>query len=210
MQQAANDRLGAFGAQFGRSQQKLIGATGYSAIADSSAELDRFNQSQTDCTGERRLARDGPAPSLQSCGKPGHNVRISKSGTGFGQLSFSARTRSARANAKTSASGRTAHIAVYQVRRCERRRPSRLKPRQHRLNSERSQGVHPNATAKRSASSLMKAVLIPPVRPDTFCMAKTGFRRAQDHRRLPSARPHHATRVRPRCGPSSGQRRRRI
>jgi hypothetical protein len=35
---------------------------------------------------------------------------------------------------------------------------------------------------------------------------KTGFRRAQDHHQVRSARPHHATRVRPHFGPSSRRR----
>ena len=59
-----------------------------------------------------RVRRGGRGLALRGCGRAGPNRSDSRSGTGFGHLSFSAIKTSASAQARISASGREAQIAV--------------------------------------------------------------------------------------------------
>jgi hypothetical protein len=141
--------------------------------------------------------------------KAGPNRSAISSGTGNGHLSFFGDQTSASAQARGSASGRAAHRVVTSSARGEGRRTCRLKPRQLSPYFDRKR-CSSHAEPKSSASSLTCVGENPGFRDETFCRPKTPFRRAQDHRRLPSAKPRHAKRVRPRCGPSAGRRQRRI
>jgi hypothetical protein len=200
MQQAANDRLGTFGSQFWATATEADRRDGLFPLLTASAAS----------IASTRAKQSAPA----NAGSPGGHApspdRAESWAITFGQqkrhgfrpFEFFGQNTDQRSECQEFCVGANGAYRIYQIRRCERRRPCQTEAASVSFGPLFRKVFIPTK-AKRSASSLIKGVLIPPVRPDTFCMAKNRFPAGPGSSPVPSARPHHATRVRPRCGPSA-------